>query len=76
MINLLHAYTNEQNANWLRSQSRCTAANNPGRVEANNVMNIKAQEEQEKLYTKKNKPMKPLLFDYYKTLYKSQTNSL
>ena len=60
----------EHNAYWLRYQSNATAANNAGRVEANNVMNIKAQEEQEKLYTKKNKPAKPLLFDYYKTLYK------
>jgi hypothetical protein len=71
MMNSLPAYTNEQNANWLRSQSKFTAVNNPGRVEANNVMNIRAQEEQEKLYSKKNKPAKPLLFDYYKTLYKT-----
>lgn len=67
MFNPLSSFMREHNAYWLRYQSNATAANSTGRVEANNTMNFKAQEEQEKLYAKKNKP---LLFDYYKTLYK------
>ena len=70
MLNSLPAYSNEQNANWLRAQSKVTAANNAGRVEVNNSMNLNAQEAQEQPYVKKKKPQKPLLFDYYKTLYK------
>lgn len=70
MFNSLPAYSKEQNAHWLQAQSKFTAVNNAGRVEANNSMNLNAQEAQEKPYIKKKKPTKPLLFDYYKTLYK------
>jgi len=70
MFNSLPAYSREQNAQWLQAQSKFTAVNNAGRVAVNNSMNLSAQDEQEKPYIKKNKPTKPLLFDYYKTLYK------
>lgn len=70
MLNPLPAYSSEQNAQWLQAQSKFTAANNAGRVEANSNMNLNAQNEQEKPYIKKSKPKKPLLFNYYETLYK------
>jgi hypothetical protein len=70
MFNSLPAYSREQKAQWLQAQSKFTAVNNAGRVEANSNMNLNAQNEQEKPYIKKSKPKKPLLFNYYETLYK------